>query len=39
MEYLKAWKSNDIEKLAEYIADSVGDDTYKQVMEMNLMQF
>jgi len=39
MEYLKAWKSDDLEKLAEFIADSVGDKTYKQVMEMNLTQF
>lgn len=39
IEYLKAWKSDELEELADHLADSTGDDTYKQVMEMNLMQF
>ena len=39
IEYLKAWKSDDLEKLADHISEATGDETYKQVMEMNLMQF
>jgi adenine-specific DNA methylase len=39
IEYLKAWKSDDLEELAEHISDATGDDTYERVMEMNLMQF
>jgi adenine-specific DNA methylase len=39
MEYLKAWKSDKLEELADFVADATGDETYSQVMEMNLMQF
>jgi adenine-specific DNA methylase len=39
IEYLKAWKSDELEQLAEHVADATGDDTYESVMEMNLMQF
>jgi putative DNA methylase len=39
IEYLKAWKSDDLEELAEHISDATGDDTYERVMEMNLLQF
>lgn len=39
IEYLKAWRSDELEQLSEHIADATGDDTYESVMEMNLMQF
>lgn len=39
IEYLKAWTSDDLEDLAKAIAEATGDETYEQVMEMNLMQF
>jgi SAM-dependent methyltransferase len=38
-EYLKAWKSQDLEELAEFMADVTGDERYERVMEMNLSQF
>lgn len=38
-EYLKEWKSDDLQELAEFLADETGDDRYKNVMEMSLSQF
>jgi adenine-specific DNA methylase len=38
-EYLKEWKSSDLEELADFMADVTGDERYEQVMEMNLSQF
>ena len=38
-EYLSEWKSNDLEELAEFMADATGDERYENVMEMSLSQF
>ncbi|WP_242509227.1 DUF1156 domain-containing protein [Natrinema altunense] len=38
-EYLSEWKSDDLQELAEFLADATGDDRYKNVMEMSLSQF
>ncbi|WP_158603168.1 DUF1156 domain-containing protein [Halorubrum sp. Atlit-26R] len=38
-EYLSEWKSDDLEELAEFLADATGDDRYESVMEMSLSQF
>jgi adenine-specific DNA methylase len=38
-EYLKEWKSSDLEDLADFMANVTGDERYEQVMEMNLSQF
>jgi adenine-specific DNA methylase len=38
-EYLKEWKTDDLEDLADFIADVTGDDRYEKVMELNLGQF
>ncbi|MFC7214301.1 DUF1156 domain-containing protein [Saliphagus sp. GCM10025334] len=39
IEYLKEWKSDDLEELAEFMADVTDDDRYERVMEMGLSQF
>jgi hypothetical protein len=39
VEYLKEWKSDDLEELADFMADVTGDDRYESVMEMGLSQF
>lgn len=39
VEYLKEWKSDDIEDLADFMADVTEDDRYESVMEMGLTQF
>ena len=39
VEYLKEWKSDDLEDLADFIADVTDDDRYEGVMEMGLSQF
>ncbi len=39
VEYLKEWKADDLEELADFIADVTDDDRYEQVMEMGLSQF
>jgi hypothetical protein len=39
VEYLKEWKSSDLEDLADFIADVTGDERYERVMEMGLQQF
>jgi putative DNA methylase len=38
-EYLKEWKSDDLEELAEFMAEVTEDARYENVMEMNLAQF
>jgi adenine-specific DNA methylase len=38
-EYLREWKSDDLEALADFMADVTGDNRYGRVMEMNLGQF
>ncbi|MFC6835184.1 DUF1156 domain-containing protein [Halomarina ordinaria] len=38
-EYLKEWKTNDREELAEFMAEVTNDERYENVMEMNLSQF
>lgn len=39
VEYLKEWKSDDLEELANFMADVTGDERYERVMEMGLQQF
>ncbi|RLM63875.1 hypothetical protein DVK05_13270 [Halorubrum sp. Atlit-8R] len=39
VEYLKEWKSSDLEDLADFMADVTGDERYERVMEMGLQQF
>jgi len=39
VEYLKEWKSDDLEDLADFMADVTDDDRYESVMEMGLSQF
>lgn len=39
IEYLKEWKSSDLEELADFMADVTGDDRYERVMEMGIQQF
>ncbi|MCD2200164.1 hypothetical protein LPA44_09655 [Halobacterium sp. KA-4] len=39
VEYLKEWKSDDLEDLADFLADVTNDDRYESVMEMGLSQF
>lgn len=39
IEYLKEWKSSDLEDLADFMADVTGDERYERVMEMGLQQF
>jgi hypothetical protein len=39
IEYLKAWKTSDLEELAQFIADATGDEVYESVTEANVMQF
>lgn len=39
VEFLREWKADDLEALAEFLADATGDDRYESVMEMNLAQF
>lgn len=38
-EYLKEWKTEDLEDLADFMADVTGDDRFEKVMELNLGQF
>ncbi len=38
-EYLKDWKSDDRQGLAEFMAEVTGDERYESVMEMSLSQF
>ena len=39
VEYLKEWKSDDLEELADFMADVTDDERYESVMEMGLTQF
>jgi adenine-specific DNA methylase len=39
VEYLKEWKTDDLEELADFMADVTGDERYESVMEMSLTQF
>ncbi|MDS0284041.1 DUF1156 domain-containing protein [Halomicroarcula sp. S3CR25-11] len=39
VEYLKEWKSDDLEELADFMAEVTNDDRYESVMEMGLSQF
>jgi adenine-specific DNA methylase len=39
VEYLKEWKSDDLEDLADFMADVTDDDRYESVMEMGISQF
>jgi adenine-specific DNA methylase len=39
VEYLKEWKTEDLEELADFMADVTGDERYESVMEMGLQQF
>jgi adenine-specific DNA methylase len=39
VEYLKEWKSSELEDLADFMADVTGDERYERVMEMGLQQF
>jgi len=38
-EYLKEWKNDDRQELAEFLSEVTGDKRYDRVMEMNLGQF
>ncbi len=38
-EYLKEWKNDDLQELAEFMADVTDDERYENVMEMSLSQF
>ena len=38
-EYLKEWKSDDLEELADVMSEVTGDNRYENVMDMNLAQF
>jgi adenine-specific DNA methylase len=38
-EFLSEWKTNDLEELADFMAEVTDDDRYANVMEMNLTQF
>ena len=38
-DYPSEWKTNDLEELAEFLADVTGEDRYRSVMEMSLSQF
>ncbi len=39
VEYLKDWKTDDLQALADFMADVTGDERYESVMEMSLQQF
>ncbi|MDL0144112.1 DUF1156 domain-containing protein [Halobacterium salinarum] len=39
VEYLKEWKTDDLEELADFMADVTDDERYESVMEMGLQQF
>jgi len=38
-EYLKEWKTDDLEDLADFMSEVTGDERYESVMEMGLQQF
>ncbi|MFD1569551.1 DUF1156 domain-containing protein [Halorubrum laminariae] len=39
VEYLKEWKTDDLEDLADFMAEVTDDERYESVMEMGLQQF
>ena len=39
VEYLKEWKTEELEELANFMADVTGDERYENVMEMGITQF
>ena len=39
IEYLKEWKTDDLEDLAGFMADVTGDERYENVMDMGITQF
>ncbi len=39
VEYLKEWKTDDLQDLADFMADVTDDERYENVMEMGLQQF
>ncbi len=39
VEYLKEWKTDDLQALADFMADVTDDERYENVMEMGLQQF
>jgi adenine-specific DNA methylase len=39
IDYLKEWKTDDLEELAGFMADVTGDERYENVMEMGITQF
>ena len=38
-EFLSEWKTDDLQELAEFLADATGDERYENVMEISLSQF
>lgn len=39
VEYLKEWKTEELEDLADFMADVTGDERYENVMDMGITQF
>jgi len=39
VEYLKEWKTDELEELADFVAEVTGDDRYENVMDMGISQF
>jgi len=39
VEYLKEWKTEELEELANFMADVTGDERYENVMDMGISQF
>jgi len=39
VEYLKEWKTDELEELANFMADVTGDERYENVMDMGITQF
>jgi hypothetical protein len=39
VEYLKEWKTEELEELANFMADVTGDERYENVMDMGITQF
>jgi hypothetical protein len=39
VEYLKEWKSEELEELADFMSDVTGDERYGSVMDMGITQF
>jgi len=39
VEYLKEWKTEELEELADFMADVTGDERYENVMDMGISQF